>query len=364
MVNNLGGTSILELGIMTNAAIHCLTQHHKLRVERVYAGSFMTSLAMAGVSLTVLQLTPTAGRPAPAIHGGEQLSFSECLDFPTFAPGWQASSQALAVDGHGTLRTDRPPLPCSTDYNVQAGEYAATSAIKPVIPGPTGALVKASLKAAARSLMIAEAELNHLDALTGDGDCGSTMAEGARHLLEHLETIPVDDPVCGHERRPYSKWGRGNSLCNGGQRGGEGKREPECKAGNISVMLGHANLKTMVVAVVVLLEGEGLGRYRKGAVAVAPVEGGRNLGSGRPIHSRRPHQHPKDVQFTLVAALTSIPSHRELLCNPFAPNQVATLAVVGRHMGEQMGGSAGKQVLDNPGLTADFAPSHTHRTLL
>lgn len=215
MVNNLGGTSILELGIVTNAAIHCLTQHHKLRVERVYAGSFMTSLAMAGVSLTVLQLTPTAGRPAPTIHGGEQLSFSECLDFPTFAPGWQASSQALAVDGQGTLRTDRPPLPCSTDYNVQAGEYAATAAIKPVIPGPTGALVKASLKAAARSLMIAEAELNHLDALTGDGDCGSTMAEGARHLLEHLETIPVDDPVCGHERRPYAKWGRATAFTMG-----------------------------------------------------------------------------------------------------------------------------------------------------
>ena len=80
IVNNLGGTSCLELYIIANSAIRYLgTYNHfqyyltsnnfiimhtfavdrlKLNVVRVYVGSLMTSLEMAGVSLTLLHMVP------------------------------------------------------------------------------------------------------------------------------------------------------------------------------------------------------------------------------------------------------------------------------------------------------------------
>ena len=76
MVNNLGGTSNLELLIVTNAAIRYLGTYKthfgsgalcnvflhtvdkmRLKVVRVYVGSFMTSLEMAGVSFTLLNVS-------------------------------------------------------------------------------------------------------------------------------------------------------------------------------------------------------------------------------------------------------------------------------------------------------------------
>src|SRR4029077_19656103 len=72
LVNNLGGTPTMELAIVAHHAIDVLEQSGK-RVERVYAGTFMSSLEMAGVSLTVL--------PAD----DQQLAR---LDAPTDAPAW------------------------------------------------------------------------------------------------------------------------------------------------------------------------------------------------------------------------------------------------------------------------------------
>ena len=87
IVNNLGGTSCLELYIIANSAIRYLgTYNHfqiqcmtllyltsknnnlccmlfavdqlKVNVVRVYVGSLMTSLEMAGVSFTLLHMVP------------------------------------------------------------------------------------------------------------------------------------------------------------------------------------------------------------------------------------------------------------------------------------------------------------------
>ncbi|EDO48638.1 predicted protein, partial [Nematostella vectensis] len=56
VINNLGGTSNLELNIVARAAIKYLVQSKGVSVDRVLMGSLMTSLEMAGVTLTLLQL--------------------------------------------------------------------------------------------------------------------------------------------------------------------------------------------------------------------------------------------------------------------------------------------------------------------
>ncbi|OPL33790.1 hypothetical protein AM593_09867, partial [Mytilus galloprovincialis] len=72
MINNLGGTSVLELNIIAREAI-LLLESRGVAVERVYCGSFTTSLEMAGISITLLHLDDT---------------LRNCLDAETSAPGW------------------------------------------------------------------------------------------------------------------------------------------------------------------------------------------------------------------------------------------------------------------------------------
>ena len=72
LVNNLGGTPTMELAIVARHAIDVLERSGK-RVERVYAGTFLSALEMAGVSLTVL---PVDDRRLAR------------LDAPTDAPAW------------------------------------------------------------------------------------------------------------------------------------------------------------------------------------------------------------------------------------------------------------------------------------
>lgn len=73
MVNNLGGSSYLELYIVAREAVHYLRSVKCVDVERIYVGTFMTSLEMAGVSLTLLHLD------------NERKKY---LDSETTAPGW------------------------------------------------------------------------------------------------------------------------------------------------------------------------------------------------------------------------------------------------------------------------------------
>src|SRR5262249_38325260 len=73
MVNNLGATTEMELAIVARHAVPYL-ENKGLTVERVYAGTFLSSLDMAGVSISVLGLDD------------ERLRW---LDAPTTAPAWR-----------------------------------------------------------------------------------------------------------------------------------------------------------------------------------------------------------------------------------------------------------------------------------
>lgn len=178
MVNNLGGTSVLEMGVVVGAAIGHLTDACGLEVHRVYSGSLMTSVAMAGVSLTVLRI-PREG------------SFEARLDLPTSASGWPSPPQSLSSCGQGAKCADVVLHPAE-GVAAKQDDGAEGDTVK---ASPIGATVKRAIAAAAGALIAAEAELDLLDGLTGDGDCGSTMAEGARRLMDSIDAIPVNEPA-------------------------------------------------------------------------------------------------------------------------------------------------------------------------
>lgn len=93
MVNNLGGLPELELAGIVNESAKWLQRKH-INVERVIAGSFMSSLNLPGFSLSLV-LLPREPVATPASFTSK-LSFDkglilDCFDAPTEAPGWRWS---------------------------------------------------------------------------------------------------------------------------------------------------------------------------------------------------------------------------------------------------------------------------------
>lgn len=174
MINNLGGTSVLEMSIIAKEAIQQL-ESRGVVVERAYSGSFMTSLEMAGVSITLLHLDETIKR---------------CLDAGTTAPGW---SVPLLPVGISTRET-----PGVMPYSQEDVVAKSTDAVQ--VPKETADMLYEMIKLSMERLMAAETELNTLDKESGDGDCGSTLARGAKAILQSLgskdnPSLPVGVPA-------------------------------------------------------------------------------------------------------------------------------------------------------------------------
>ncbi|XP_068682857.1 triokinase/FMN cyclase-like isoform X3 [Montipora foliosa] len=175
VVNNLGGTSLLELNIVTRATINYLTKEKGVKVDRVYCGSFMTSLEMAGVSITLLHLDETR------LH---------CLDQSTTAPAWPC---VCLSPNTGYLRTEKKQL----EIKEATKENKKDDCVKLTTLGEK---IYAVLSHLTDAVLAAESKLNELDNLVGDGDCGSTLARGATGIKQALGShdspgLPCNNPA-------------------------------------------------------------------------------------------------------------------------------------------------------------------------
>jgi dihydroxyacetone kinase len=171
VVNNLGGTSNLELSIVTNAAIRYLVDVLQAVVVRVYCGSLMTSLEMAGVSLTLLKLS------------AEWLAY---LDTPTSAPDWPTVTVGL---NESRTRVDPSPVPCKSDSS-NTSEDERTKEPSTNI----GRAMRSCVAAVCECLTSNEERLNDLDRGSGDGDCGTTLKAGSTAIQQKMGIINWDSP--------------------------------------------------------------------------------------------------------------------------------------------------------------------------
>ena len=73
MVNGMGSTPLMELLIIANEAISCLSEKH-IRLYKKMVGEYMTSLEMGGFSLTLLKLDD---------------ELKHYLDYPVNTPAWK-----------------------------------------------------------------------------------------------------------------------------------------------------------------------------------------------------------------------------------------------------------------------------------
>jgi dihydroxyacetone kinase len=165
LVNGMGGTSPGELALLASAAL-AAARCRSLRVMRLIVGSLMTSLDARGFSITLLRL--------------DDLTFDALarLDAPTEALAWPRSighpeDTALCELSLPTQQAPSPQPP--------RGELSARAA-----------RLLLSLQRAASALVALEATLDEADAICGDGDCGKSLAGGARAVLADCEAYDCE----------------------------------------------------------------------------------------------------------------------------------------------------------------------------
>jgi dihydroxyacetone kinase len=162
LMNNLGSTTPLEMSVLTHALAEAGVVTHVIG-----PAPMMTSLDMHGFSVSVLPATEAdlaaLGEPVPMAAW----------------PGLQEMGKPKIT-----------PLP---------------DGLTPIEPIPSqNARTRAIVEKVADLLIGAEARLNELDAKSGDGDTGSTLATAARSLKKSLDRMPLADltqlfPALGNE---------------------------------------------------------------------------------------------------------------------------------------------------------------------
>lgn len=158
MINNLGATTAMELAIVARHAVSFLASKG-FTVQRIYAGTFLSSLDMAGISLSVLGLNEDRLR---------------WLDAATTAPAWP------------NLLKQPPGKPSFEIATMATG-------VGGIAQTELGRKSKRVIEAACEALIRSEAELTELDRMTGDGDLGVSMARAAKAVQQAVSSYPLND---------------------------------------------------------------------------------------------------------------------------------------------------------------------------
>ena len=154
LLNNLGGATPLEMGVLAEELVRSRLGPQVRWM--VGPAPLMTSLDMQGFSVSLLPATreDEAALQAPAA--------------PWAWPGCRAVGEVEVLD-----------LP---------------DGLAPIQPIPSAnPAVRALLERCCAILVEAEADLNALDAKSGDGDTGSTLATAARALAGAMDRLPLAD---------------------------------------------------------------------------------------------------------------------------------------------------------------------------
>ncbi|KAM0014072.1 putative phosphotransferase with an alcohol group as acceptor, FAD-AMP lyase (cyclizing) [Helianthus debilis subsp. tardiflorus] len=170
MINGLGSTPVMELMIAAGKAVPILQLEHGLAVVRVYTGSFMTSLDMAGFSISIMKA---------------EAAILKRLDAATKAPHWP-----VGVDGDHPPAKIPVPVPVPPSRSTKSDELLS----RPQELNEQGRVLEIAIEAATLAIINLKDSLNEWDSKVGDGDCGSTMCRGATAIQEDLKKYyPLND---------------------------------------------------------------------------------------------------------------------------------------------------------------------------
>ena len=175
LINNLGSTTAMELAIVARRTLAAL-ESFGLVLERLYAGTFVSSLDMAGISISLLRVDD------------ERLRW---LDSATSAPAWpNAFAKAPGSLIERTIE-EEPYAPADV---LPSPKRPVSSADRP-LQNQIGTVMEKAIGAACTALAEAESQLTELDQKVGDGDLGLNIARAVRAVRQALPEYPLDDPA-------------------------------------------------------------------------------------------------------------------------------------------------------------------------
>lgn len=165
MINGLGGTPLMELYILNNE-VQKILEEKGIRCYKTFVGNYMTSLEMAGASVTLLKLDD---------------ELKAYLDYPSEAPAFRvagaaaetgaaAESVELKAAAHAAEEEAAPEAAPEADedttpFRLTAGDYVNY------------------LNITARKIAENEEYVSALDAATGDGDHWANINMGFENLV-------------------------------------------------------------------------------------------------------------------------------------------------------------------------------------
>ncbi|RWH72062.1 dihydroxyacetone kinase subunit DhaK [Mesorhizobium sp.] len=155
LINNLGSVPPLEMALIAHAVLS--SSLAKAVALTIGPGHLMTALNMNGFSLSLIKLDAE-----------------------------RESALVAPVGPHAWL----PAKPVRQPVVVAMSKPAIGTATK---PASRHAAAERLIRAVCQKLIALEESLNALDAKAGDGDTGSTVATGARSILERIDTLPLAD---------------------------------------------------------------------------------------------------------------------------------------------------------------------------
>jgi dihydroxyacetone kinase len=168
LVNGFGGTPLQELYLLNNAVMREL--HAKgIAVNKVFVGNYMTSIDMAGASLSIMKLDEQL----------KQLLNAEC-DTPAFLVKGGASEPVSYV-----ALEEPEQMGKSVSYRVETSEeYAVVQSDKLSLNNMIYLIDKMS-----EIIVENEVPFCELDSHAGDGDFGMSIAKGFKQLKSEWNDI-------------------------------------------------------------------------------------------------------------------------------------------------------------------------------
>ncbi|WP_417286958.1 dihydroxyacetone kinase subunit DhaL [Corynebacterium variabile] len=156
LVNGLGATTNLELDLVFDEVLRFLADRG-VSVVRSIVGSYVTSVNMAGVSVTLTRLDDADGD-----------TVVELIDAPTAAPAWPV-----------TVGVDPEPVD-------------ATTVVPEDVPGTAESAVNQWISDFVSGVVASVDDLTELDRLAGDGDFGTNMQAAFGDLPSPLRGSDAD----------------------------------------------------------------------------------------------------------------------------------------------------------------------------
>ncbi len=201
MVNGLGGTPQMELYILNNE-VQKILEEKGIQCYKTFVGNYMTSLEMAGASVTLLKLDD---------------ELKACLDYPSEAPAFRVEGEAAAeesaaaevVEAHATAAAAEEVATAAADFGDEADTPFQLSAVDYVN----------YINITAKKIYENGDYVTSLDAATGDGDHWANINMGFENLVaasDEMRAMPICDVFKKIGMLMMSKIGGSSGILYGG----------------------------------------------------------------------------------------------------------------------------------------------------